>query len=731
MNKKMLGPLRPQVEPLRSRRAGRGAARQPPHRGLLLARRAARRRGRLRPRHRRARRRQVRHLAHSRRAARPGQRDVKVGIVSRPQAGPLRLLSRDGRPVRRRAFAAQPLGRRQGPARPLAGAHRRRAVAPGAHRRRGAGDEARRPRRAAPAVAPRASTAKSCSPWCSPATAACCERLRSDELLPLDSRMRVRLALERATPDELAELLAARAARGRRRQADDARADRHPRRSRPGQPACAHEHRRRAARRRRPARGPAHRREAVPRDLRPAASPKARPAARTASDERAARRARLAPRRARRGAALARRRAVVRAGRRHRRRRAQVLQVVPRSRPRRRGRLRRRPACAASPCPRPDASCSTPPRTHCTSCAAASTASLSPPASTLADLDIQVITAPGAAPRPRGRSAQSLAETVDRLRPRLLILDPFVRLHRIDENASGEVAPAARLSARAAASVTASPCSSCTTPGRAPPASAPARPCAAPPSSTPGATATSICVATARSSPSTVEHRAAPVPALIAIELAQRGPALALEVVERAKPVAAPKLPRSSARHRRSPKHKSRFRSPTCAPDAGSGPPLSTSASACSPPLAASSRPSTATVSQTADPGTRLNQVHSARHPPTSRFRFPISLQPPGTGNGKSAPTTTPRSIQRLQPSITATTRPSKSAIRLTVGPAAQGAPGEGGQTTFSGVRYRSRLTWHLTEPGPKPAPGRRVYLVCLGMVGVVPEPRNRRFPIL
>jgi RecA-family ATPase len=27
------------------------------------------------------------------------------------------------------------------------------------------------------------------------------------------------------------------------------------------------------------------------------------------------------------------------------------------------------------------------------------------------------------------------------LQPRLLILDPFVRLHRIDENASGEVAP--------------------------------------------------------------------------------------------------------------------------------------------------------------------------------------------------------------------------------------------------------------------------------------------------
>jgi hypothetical protein len=48
-------PLRPQVEPVRPRRAGRGAARQPPHRDVLLARRAARRRRRLRPRHRRAR----------------------------------------------------------------------------------------------------------------------------------------------------------------------------------------------------------------------------------------------------------------------------------------------------------------------------------------------------------------------------------------------------------------------------------------------------------------------------------------------------------------------------------------------------------------------------------------------------------------------------------------------------------------------------------------------------
>jgi RecA-family ATPase len=34
-----------------------------------------------------------------------------------------------------------------------------------------------------------------------------------------------------------------------------------------------------------------------------------------------------------------------------------------------------------------------------------------------------------------------LEETVRDLRPRLLVLDPFVRLHRIDENVSAEVAP--------------------------------------------------------------------------------------------------------------------------------------------------------------------------------------------------------------------------------------------------------------------------------------------------
>ncbi len=58
----------------------------------------------------------------------------------------------------------------------------------------------------------------------------------------------------------------------------------------------------------------------------------------------------------------------------------------------------------------------------------------------LAALDVQVITAPTLRldlERDRAR----LEHTVEALRPRLLILDPFVRLHRIDENSSGEVAP--------------------------------------------------------------------------------------------------------------------------------------------------------------------------------------------------------------------------------------------------------------------------------------------------
>jgi hypothetical protein len=56
------------------------------------------------------------------------------------------------------------------------------------------------------------------------------------------------------------------------------------------------------------------------------------------------------------------------------------------------------------------------------------------------DLDVQVITAP-AVRLDLQADREQLDRTVQALKPRLLVLDPFVRLHRIDENSSGEVAP--------------------------------------------------------------------------------------------------------------------------------------------------------------------------------------------------------------------------------------------------------------------------------------------------
>ena len=111
---------------------------------------------------------------------------------------------------------------------------------------------------------------------------------------------------------------------------------------------------------------------------------------------------------------------------------------------------------------------------------------------TLAELDIQVIIAPTLRLDPdAGRN--NLADTVARLQARLLILDPFVRLHRIDENASGEVAPLLaylrELQRQYARRPSRQP--------KAPPAPVPDRRCVAHPSSTPGVTPTSIYVATA------------------------------------------------------------------------------------------------------------------------------------------------------------------------------------------------------------------------------------------
>lgn len=58
----------------------------------------------------------------------------------------------------------------------------------------------------------------------------------------------------------------------------------------------------------------------------------------------------------------------------------------------------------------------------------------------LAALDLDVITAPSLRLDTAGDQAR-LADTVDALRPTLLILDPFIRLHRVDENVCSEVAP--------------------------------------------------------------------------------------------------------------------------------------------------------------------------------------------------------------------------------------------------------------------------------------------------
>lgn len=59
---------------------------------------------------------------------------------------------------------------------------------------------------------------------------------------------------------------------------------------------------------------------------------------------------------------------------------------------------------------------------------------------TLAKLDLHVITAPSVRLDVAADCAR-LAETVAVLKPKLLVLNPFVRLHRIDENTAAEVAP--------------------------------------------------------------------------------------------------------------------------------------------------------------------------------------------------------------------------------------------------------------------------------------------------
>ena len=109
----------------------------------------------------------------------------------------------------------------------------------------------------------------------------------------------------------------------------------------------------------------------------------------------------------------------------------------------------------------------------------------------LRNLDIQVITAPTLRlDLPADRVA--LQEAVARLQPKLLILDPFVRLHRMTRTPAARLPHYWPISGSCSAAMPL-PSSSSIMPRRAPATSVPARRCADPRSSTLGATATSIC----------------------------------------------------------------------------------------------------------------------------------------------------------------------------------------------------------------------------------------------
>jgi AAA domain len=159
----------------------------------------------------------------------------------------------------------------------------------------------------------------------------------------------------------------------------------------------------------------------------------------------------------------------------------------------------------------------------------------------LADLDIQVITSPSVR-LDLDADRRSLAETVASLQPRLLILDPFVRLHRIDENASGEVAPLLaylrELQRRHAVAVIVV--------HHAKKGAARARAGQALRGSSEFHAwgDSNLYLRRDRDDLSlSVEHRAAPSMPTVTLELAQRGKGLALEVAERRK--SAPPAPTS------------------------------------------------------------------------------------------------------------------------------------------------------------------------------------------
>ena len=189
-------PVWSEVEPVRPGRTGRGAAADPADRLLLLARRTTRRRGRLRARHRCAR--LAERLA--------GLRDVQVGVLSRPQAGMADFYREMGElfgvelhPHNRHGGAKVLRARWQGHidaslCRPVLIA-----------------DEGQEMQLAVLNELRLLCSARLDSHLLLTVILAgdqrLIERFRAEELLPLGSRMRVRLVLERASPEELQECL--------------------------------------------------------------------------------------------------------------------------------------------------------------------------------------------------------------------------------------------------------------------------------------------------------------------------------------------------------------------------------------------------------------------------------------------------------------------------------------------------------------------------------------------
>lgn len=158
----------------------------------------------------------------------------------------------------------------------------------------------------------------------------------------------------------------------------------------------------------------------------------------------------------------------------------------------------------------------------------------------LADLDIQVITVPVLRLDLIG-DRRNLADTVARLQPRLLVLDPFVRLHRIDENASGEVAPLLaylrELQRRHGVAVTvvhhARKGGGAVRAGQALRGSSEFHA---------WGDSNRYLRREGEELTLTVEHRAAPPLKPMTVELAQRAHALALEVVDRQEPAPVPQV---------------------------------------------------------------------------------------------------------------------------------------------------------------------------------------------